>query len=59
MTVESVAQAEKTTAEVLRGVYLEAVAERARELGSPLTEIERRGYAERARKLYPDAEGRS
>lgn len=52
MIEQSVAQ-EPTTAETLRGVYLEAVAERAEELGDPLSEVELLGYAEKARRMYP------
>lgn len=59
--MESVAEAatERTRAETLRAIYVEAVAERCAELGSPLTEIERAGYAARAEMIYPDEAGRS
>jgi hypothetical protein len=59
--MESVAEAaaERTRAEILREVYVEAVEERCAELGSPLSPAERAGYVERARELYPDDGRRS
>jgi hypothetical protein len=59
MTEVSVARTEtETRAETLREVYVEALAERCAELGSPLTAEERVGYEAKALMLYPDG-GRS
>ncbi len=44
---------ERTTAQVLRGIYVEAVAARAAELGDPLSVVELLGFEAKAKALFP------